>query len=352
MHIQIWPQNPLHIHILPIMHALFIHQQNSRLSKALIILVLVIALGVTTTGSSITWYFFKKHITDYRTIALGSTRVQTGTLALLLYNITVSNFTSFDSFTFSTRSGGVADIYITDYKFYNKSISRQGTLDSSGITHFMITALGSNVTLQTETESGVYENCSTKLILLDNINREDEDKYTKKQLDKGALCITKPFQYHFATTHFAFEVQSSEKILYSLTGDIQGVIQYQIITRCSISNTSNCSIHSKWFASEATVCVMATTRDSDIPYSDIEYGIKKATVPLWKKIAYYFIGITLFGLGGIPGGLLGFVLCGPLGLGNYKICRILSCVWPFIVLVLFARGLYYDINFFLKICAL
>ena len=309
-------------------------------------------------GVGYIFFYYVKHAFNYRTITLGSTRVYTDTSAVLLNNITVSNFTFLDSFTFNTQSGGVTDIYITDCKLYNKSVSIQGSIESVRrvILGQFLTA-GSSIKMQIETESG---NCSTKLTLFDHEGWEDGDKYAKtgakKKSYKEQHCISKPshsllFKPH-KTSYCSLVIEAHEKAQYSLTGDM---LTFHGFVRCSISNTTNCSVSQKWFASEATVCVIAITRASDIPHSDIEYGITKVTVPLWKKIAYYFIMIVVYGVGIIPSLLLGVVQGLYLywyGLHKNKICIIILIVMMPIGLVLLACGLYYDISFFVKICAL
>ena len=151
-------------------------------------------------------------------------------------------------------------------------------------------------------------------------------------------------------SYFSFVLETPEKIWYSLTGDMH---MYHAFAWCSISNATNCSLSQKWFASEATVCVIATTRDSDIPYSDIQYGINKATVPLWKKIAHYFIMIVIFGLSNIIDLFFTTVFCGPLSLRKYRVCRILGYALTLIGLVALVFWQYTDITqIFVKIYAL
>ena len=333
------------------MHAPLVFQQNSRLLKAFIILVLVILTGVAVVG-----VVFVKHIIEYQTIALGSMRVCTDTSSELLDDITVSNFTSFDSFTFSTRSEGVTDIYITDCQLYSVSINGQDILNSGRTLFFgEPLAIGSNITVDIKKESGVYDNnCSTILVVFEGW--EDGDKYTKtgakKQPYKG-LCITEPITRILFTpqknSYFSLELISPEKTWYSLTGDL---LIFHVFAWCSISNTTNCSLPQKWFASEATVCVTATTRNSDIPCSDIEYGIQKATVQLWKKIVYLFTMIVISIMSGIriiPGSYFVVELCRP---KDRRKCNIIKFVFFTSGLATIAHILHYAINFFVEIYAL
>ena len=178
-----------------------IYQQNSSLFKAFMILLIVILMGMTFMGTSISLRFYYKHIIDYQTITLGSKRVYPDTSAVLLNNITVSNFTPFDSFTFSTQSGGLIDIRIIDCKLhvYKESISRWDAI-GSGRTFFFgkPLAIGSSITVQVKTESRVYEHCSTKLVVFEGW--EDADKYTKtgeKKQPYEEFCVTKQSRYLF-----------------------------------------------------------------------------------------------------------------------------------------------------------
>ena len=262
---------------------------------------LLIVVGFATMGLAALMTYWEIHLITYGTVPLGSARVFADTSTVLQYNITVSNFTSYDSFVFSTQSRGVTEIRFTGCTLYNKSINTEDTLESVRTDIFgQRLAEGSNITIQIETVSGVYyEDCSTKLVVFDN--REYGNEFVKNGMKKHPyeeLCISKPTLYLFTArkwSYFYFAIMASEKIAYTFHGD---VYTYRGLVRCSIPNATNsCSIGQKWFANESTVCIIATAKNSEetVPYSDIEYGIRKRIVPLWKKIMQSFVPILFLG---------------------------------------------------------
>ena len=226
-------------------------------------------------------FFFFDASPSYQTISLGSTRVFANTSTVLRKEITVSDFSPHNSFTFSTRSEGVTCIYITDCRPFNESISRQDSIESGRTVVFsQHIATGPSITIQVETESGMYVNCSTELIVFDRGRYEYMFVKTgKKKWPFKEFCISKTFQFHFEPqkmSYFSFVIATSEPVRFSVTGN---VLRYNILARCLISNTNNCIINKKrHFADKHKVCITATPKDSDVPYSDIDYGIKTTSL--------------------------------------------------------------------------
>ena len=207
------------------------------------------------------------------------------------------------------------------------------------------------MTIQANTESGEYRNCPTKVVVFDSLKEADKYVVTGELVHSYQdFCISKPSLFRFSyqkMAYFTYVLVTSERVQLSLTADL---LQYKVLGGCLMSNATNqCSIHQRRFANEAVVCITATTRESD---SDIEYGITKATVSLWKKIIHFFIFTTIIVLFSIPYGFILYVLCVPLGLVKYKICHIFNYIIIFLSLVITAYGLYIDIDFFVKIIAL
>ena len=259
-------------------------------------ILLWLLVGSLFLGVEVALFHFRRYLSSYPTISLGSTRVFANTSTVLRNEFRVSNLTNYDSFTFSTQSG-LTCIYITDCRPFNESISRQDSIESGRTAIFsQHIATGSSIMIQVETESGLYVNCSTELIVFDRGRYEYMFVKTgKKKWPFKEFCISKTFQFHFEPqkmSYFSFVIATSEPVRFSVAGN---VLRYNILARCLISNTNNCIINKKrHFANHRKVCVTATPKDSDVSYSDVHYGIKKKNTPWWGVISYLLLIIPTY----------------------------------------------------------
>ena len=208
------------------------------------------------------------------------------------------------------------------------------------------------MTIQAKRVSSMYtymhEMYSTKLVVFDNWKETDKYLQTGAQVNPyQTFCIPSSFRYHIGyqkMAYFSFVLETSGPTWFSLTADM---LKYEVLGECLVSNaTNNCSIDQQRFANEAVVCITATARDSD---SDIEYGIIKATVPLWKKVIHFFIFTTIIVLVSIPYWFILYVLCVPLGLVKYRICHFFHFTLLLLSLATVIYGLYSEIDFFVKL---
>lgn len=276
---------PTHIYKTIRIHTLLFFLQNwiMGIFKLIVPLVLIICLHALFEGIQ----YVRHSLHYYQTISLISTRVYADTSAVLENEVMVSNFSNLDRFTFSTQSTAVTCIYMTKCKPYHQSISRRGLVESERTIIFhQLIASGSSIKIEIKTVSpGVYNDCSTKLWVLDKERYEYTFVKTRRNRQPyRKLCISKPITNFLfkpqKTSYFSFVIMTSEKIRFLVTGNI---LWYRVLAKCLISNEKNCYVHQAYFADEATVCITASSKDLDSSYSDIDHSTEKEVFSTWKK---------------------------------------------------------------------